>query len=1282
MNLTALWDVSNQFNHKNGSILAGGKIYVFYESRSQLATTYVDGSGQVVNPNPILLDNNGRATCFADDAYSYTCVVCDFYGKEQFSFNPVGLGGQSSTAITKYNITSDSLNVTSAYDPSTNTKTFDIEIRNTNPQHWYGMYGATIQHDGSTTGITLPVPTNISYEGDFIDRIEDGKYIYLKEGIYLVDCVIRFEQDPEHLENRIEEVLVYTGNGNANEDQNFILDETGKYSYSANYRKCIKQSFVRIVKEGDRYSSNLLYFAPGFPVPCREMYIQSLSIVKLENYVGSGESTSGEVYKAGEHIVIDPYNVISTSGLVDVNEMSGYMRKDEYPTMDLVAGQGINIDVQNNSAFISASGFVTPTQLETALNSYVTEQTFNTNIQNINSGLSGKLDSSAYVAPVQSDWNQNDDSALDYIKNKPTIPSLEGYATEEYVLSQTSGKQDTLSFMYNNSGDIIGINNSAIAGGSGGGAVYQAGEGIGIQGNIISVSGSYLQTSAYTAPVNADWNSSSGLSEILNKPNTEEVQFEELDLSRYVQQDSLSAYAQKTDLSAYVQQSDLSDYATKNYVDTGLGNKLDTSAYVAPHEYTAGQNIAIQNDEISVSGTSTLVAGQNISITESGSSYVISSTGGSGGATYSAGTGIAIDENDVISVNSAVAMKSDLPDMSTYAQKSQLPTTETGKFTIPSNVSGGPIQMIVPTDDAPEGLLLTSNSDNIQGYSDSISSSYKYLYIGLKSPGYDQDFWSLAPTGRIVIEFDQNVPGVSINGYYGYNSQTTPGAGPSLTSSVTAGNVNRVEISGQNNIYQNTYTVYGKYINFSMYVPSGSMSNIPDDIWERATIKIYGPDASLGAIVNLNRYKLLNQVASSAPNSSLECQVTENSDHQQKVYLPSSFPTAAWGIRGAKFVQYGATSLPTELNSGTGALVVAYKSLGSSAYQFARLIRSYGTNSTAGYIDKHVFEYVDPDDNHIEYWIATTPYSSYTWTTETISYATSAQLATKQDALTFTYDSNDKIIGINNSGIGGTGGGSSYTAGTGIDITNDVISVDQSVIPSKTDLQNKLDTSAYVAPVNADWNATSGLAEILNRPNTEEVAFEELDLSDYVQQSDLSSYAQKTDLGNYQPTSGMSAYQTVAGMSSYAQKTDLNGYQPTSGMSAYQTVAGMSSYQTVAGMSDYAQKTDLSGKLDTSAYVAPVNADWDSSSGLSEILNKPSTEDVSFEELDLSNYASTSDLASYQPTSGMSSYATDQELASAVSGKQNKITAFNDSVLVNSLPASPVATTLYLIPEA
>ena len=85
MTLRALWPGTQQFQNKNGSNLVSGKVYIYYQGRTALATTYHDEAGTVVNANPVLLDNNGRATVFANTIYSYTIVVCDYYSKELFS---------------------------------------------------------------------------------------------------------------------------------------------------------------------------------------------------------------------------------------------------------------------------------------------------------------------------------------------------------------------------------------------------------------------------------------------------------------------------------------------------------------------------------------------------------------------------------------------------------------------------------------------------------------------------------------------------------------------------------------------------------------------------------------------------------------------------------------------------------------------------------------------------------------------------------------------------------------------------------------------------------------------------------------------------------------------------------------------------------------------------------------------------------------------------------------------------------------------------------------------
>ena len=94
MTLVPLFDLTQQFNNKNGAVLVGGKLYVYYVGRTDLATTWADEDASATNTNPVLLDNNGRAPVFVDDSYAYTLVVCDRNGAELFSqdITPGGVG--------------------------------------------------------------------------------------------------------------------------------------------------------------------------------------------------------------------------------------------------------------------------------------------------------------------------------------------------------------------------------------------------------------------------------------------------------------------------------------------------------------------------------------------------------------------------------------------------------------------------------------------------------------------------------------------------------------------------------------------------------------------------------------------------------------------------------------------------------------------------------------------------------------------------------------------------------------------------------------------------------------------------------------------------------------------------------------------------------------------------------------------------------------------------------------------------------------------------------------
>ena len=129
MILQELYDLSNQFQNKNGSILANGRIYVYYQGRTALAPSYSDLSGNTLNTNPVILDANGRARVYVDINYRYTMIVTDRLGKEVFSLdkvfdNGIAVGEEHVIAING----DEYIKADQQIDPETNRITYNLSL--------------------------------------------------------------------------------------------------------------------------------------------------------------------------------------------------------------------------------------------------------------------------------------------------------------------------------------------------------------------------------------------------------------------------------------------------------------------------------------------------------------------------------------------------------------------------------------------------------------------------------------------------------------------------------------------------------------------------------------------------------------------------------------------------------------------------------------------------------------------------------------------------------------------------------------------------------------------------------------------------------------------------------------------------------------------------------------------------------------------------------------------------------------------------------------------------
>lgn len=122
---------------------------------------------------------------------------------------------------------------------------------------------------------------------------------------------------------------------------------------------------------------------------------------------------------------------------------------------------------------------------------------------------------------------------------------------------------------------------------------------------------------------------------------------------------------------------------------------------------------------------------------------------------------------------------------------------------------------------------------------------------------------------------------------------------------------------------------------------------------------------------------------------------------------------------------------------------------------------------------------------------------------------------------------------------GGGGGGGSYTAGDGIDITNDVISVDDTVA-LKTDLLDYVTTSELTTELSNYVTSTDLAAELLNYAELSDIPTNTSDLtndSGFITSSALTGYATETWVTNQ-------GYSTFSGSyNDLTNKPDLSIYE-------------------------------------------------------------------------------------------------------------------------------------------
>ena len=272
----------------------------------------------------------------------------------------------------------------------------------------------------------------------------------------------------------------------------------------------------------------------------------------------------------------------------------------------VVAGQNIGITIDGNDFVISASA--------TDLSGYVTTEQLQDSVELV-TGLIPSLDGYATQTWVQ---NQGYLTSVpsEYVTESELNGAISGFATK-YELNAIESEVQTISAAIPELPDEeevefeeINLSDYALA------------------SAIPDISD--LATKSELDAVETEVQAVSAA--IPELPDEEEVEFEEIDLSDYALVSAIP---------------DVSNLATKSELQDGLElvtgliptvqlngedevisiNNYPIHSEGGATEYTAGDHIGIVNDEISVTGITELVAGNAITITTSGVSAIISSTG-------------------------------------------------------------------------------------------------------------------------------------------------------------------------------------------------------------------------------------------------------------------------------------------------------------------------------------------------------------------------------------------------------------------------------------------------------------------------------------------------------------------------------------------------------------------------------------------------------------------------------------------------------------------------------
>lgn len=460
-----LLDPQHQIMTKSGTINVGGKIRVFDAATDDPVVTYKDFSG-TANDEAITLDNNGRACIIADSARAYRVEVYDRYNTLLWTVTPVWCMASGGGIDNLVNIISSDGTVNIVKTSSGGITSFDLSIYPDNVDSSVIVArSATLSEDGTFQFTEAPMAKS----GVLLDIL--GNQISARVGWYHFDASVEVTYAGTPINQ--ETPVVVTGPNCAEH-----------ISYDMSYPHT-----EYITVEGD-YEIQSNWTPLSFAIQ------------------GMGDGMSARVVNASVHEIIKEVGGFvqenadwdATSGVAEIlnkPDLSVYATNAAL-TYGLAGKQDTigDLDTIRSGAALGATS-VQPAEFNSAL---AQKQDTISDLSAIRSGAQAGASAvqPADLAAVATTGSYND------LNNRP---NLTVYATTEAMNTALATKQDVI-------GDLSDIRSGAQAGST----AVQPGDLA-----TVATTGSYDdlvdKPTIPAAQVNSDWDATSGVTAILNRPN-------------------------------------------------------------------------------------------------------------------------------------------------------------------------------------------------------------------------------------------------------------------------------------------------------------------------------------------------------------------------------------------------------------------------------------------------------------------------------------------------------------------------------------------------------------------------------------------------------------------------------------------------------------------------------------------------------------------------------------------------------------------------------------------